>query len=457
MKPGWQKLLSAPRRAGGEVRLPGLVVLAGIVLVVAGLALHFWFGNARQPMPWMADNWVATWGASPGTPKAGDVQVFNDQTLRLIVHTTIGGKKVRVRVSNELGTAPLRIGAAHVALRQDGASIAAGTDRALTFGGAQSITIPAGAPVLSDPVDLDVPRLADLAVSLYLPGKAQATTIHAWASQTSYVSPTGNFAGAGEMPAERTITSWPFLSEVDVAAPEAVAIVALGDSITEAGTSTIDANQRWPDLLAARLLGEAGKAGAGSPGGQLGVVNRGISGNRLLRDPHDEPLYGKAGLARFDREVLATAGVRYLIVLIGINDIGHPGFGKVSPAEAPATADLIAGYRQLIARAHEKGIAVYGATMTPFEGTVHPGWYTPQKGAVRDAVNAWIRNSGEFDGVIDFDRALRDPAHPGRLLAVYDRGDHLHPNDLGMQALAKAIPVDLFRLHKAGQWERASR
>jgi lysophospholipase L1-like esterase len=457
MKSGLQKLLSAPRRASGAVRLPGLIVLAGVVLVVAGLALHFWYGNGRQPMPWMADNWVATWGAAPGTPKAGDAQAFKDQTLRMVVHTTIGGKKVRIRVSNELGTAPLRIGAARVALRKSGASIVAGTDRVVTFGGAQSITVPAGAPVLSDPVELDVPRLADLAVSLYLPGKAEATTIHAWASQTGYVSPTGNFASAAEMPAERTITSWPFLTEVDVAAPDAVAIVALGDSITEAGTSTIDANQRWPDLLASRLLGEPGKAGAESPGGRLGVVNRGISGNRLLRDPHDEPLYGKAGLARFDREVLATAGVRYLIVLIGINDIGHPGFGKVSPAEAPTPADLIAGYRQIIARAHEKGIVVYGATMTPFEGTVHPGWYTPQKGAVRDAVNAWIRTSGEFDGVIDFDLALRDPAHPTRLLAKYDRGDHLHPNDLGMQALANAIPLGLFRLRAGAPWKLTSR
>jgi lysophospholipase L1-like esterase len=377
--------------------------------------------------------------------------------LRLIVHATVGGKKVRVRVSNELGTAPLRIGAAHVALRQGGASIAAGTDRMLTFGGAPSITVPAGAPVLSDPVDLDVPRLADLAVSLYLPEKTQATTIHAWASQTSYVSPAGNFTGAAAMPAERAITSWPFLTEVDVAAPEALSIVALGDSITEAGTSTIDANQRWPDLLAKRLLGKPTRPAAQSKEGGRGVVNRGISGNRLLRDPHDEPLFGKAGLARFDRDVLATAGVRYLIVLIGINDIGHPGFGKVSSAEAPTPADLIAGYRQLIARAHEKGILVYGATMTPFEGTIHPGWYTPQKGAVRDAINAWIRTSGEFDGVIDFDLALRDPAHPARLLPAYDRGDHLHPNDLGMQALAKTIPLDLFSAPEADRWWKASR
>lgn len=453
MKSGLQKLLGTRHREGGAAGLRGLVVLAGIALVVAGLALHFWFGNTRQAMPWMADNWVATWGAAPGTPKAGEAQAFNNQTLRLVIHTTIGGKKVRIRVSNELGSAPLRIGAAHVALRGNGAGIVAGTDRVLTFGGAQSITVPAGAPALSDPVELEVPRLADLAVSLYLPEKTEATTIHAWASQTSYVSTAGNFAAATEMPSERTITSWPFLTEVDVVAPDAVSIVALGDSITEAGTSTIDANQRWPDLLASRLLGRA----AGSPDGQLGVVNRGISGNRLLRDPHDEPLYGKAGLARFDREVLATAGVRYLVMLIGINDIGHPGTGKVSPAEAPTPAELIAGYRQVIARAHEKGIVVYGATMTPFEGTIHAGWYTPQKGAVREAVNAWMRTSGEFDGVIDFDRAVRDPAHPTRLLAKYDRGDHLHPNDLGMQALAAAIPLELFRLREAGAWKRASR
>lgn len=440
-----QGFSKGPRRAAGAASVGVVAGLAGIVLVLAGLALHSWHGNTRQAAPWARENWVATWGATPGTPLAAEALVFHDQTLRLIVHTTVGGSKVRIRVSNELGMAPLHIGAARVALRQAGANIVPASDRVLTFGGAQALTVPAGAPVLSDPVDLEVPPLADLAVSLYLPGKVEATTIHAWASQNSYVSPAGNFASTTALPTDHTITSWPFLTEVDVAAPGAASVVALGDSITEAGTSTIDANQRWPDLLALRLRDRPGAEG------MLGVVNRGVSGNRLLRDPHDQPLYGKAGLARFDREVLATAGVRYLIMLIGINDVGHPGFGTTPSSEAPSAQDLIAGYRQIIARAHEKGIIVYVATLTPFEGTIHPGWYTPAKGAVRDAVNAWIRTSKEFDGVIDFDQALRDPAHPARILPSYDRGDHLHPNDLGMQALAKAIPLELFDRARHGR------
>jgi lysophospholipase L1-like esterase len=302
--------------------------------------------------------------------------------------------------------------------------------------------------VLSDPVDLDVPALSDLAVSLYLPGTVQATTIHGSAFQTNYVSLAGDFTGAATLPTQRTITSWPFLTEVDVSAPGAGAIVALGDSITDGAVTTVDANRRWPDLLSLRL--QTTRDQATSPAlralnSRLGVVNRGIGGNRLLRDPGEQPLFGRAALARFDRDVLATAGVRHLIVLIGINDIGHPGTGTIPVSEAVTAQDLIAGYRQLIARAHTKGIPVYGATLTPFEGTIFPNYYSPEKEAVRQAVNNWIRSSDEFDGVIDFDRAVRDPAHPTRMLPAYDSGDHLHPNDLGMQAMANAIPLDLFR------------
>jgi lysophospholipase L1-like esterase len=175
------------------------------------------------------------------------------------------------------------------------------------------------------------------------------------------------------------------------------------------------------------------------------VVNRGIGGNRLLRDPGEQPLFGRAVLARFDRDVLATAGVRHVVLLIGINDIGHPGTGTIPALEEPAPEELIAGYRQLIARAHASGIAIYGATLTPFEDTVFPGFYSPEKERIRQAVNSWIRSGGEFDGVIDFDLALRDPGHPARVLPAYDSGDHLHPNDLGMQAMANAIPLQMFR------------
>jgi lysophospholipase L1-like esterase len=427
-------------------------LLAAGLLALAGMALPAIAQN------WTTEHWVGTWGTAPaGPPLPAATQTFNDQTLRLIVHSSIGGNQVRIRVSNELGTTPLRIASAHIALRQSGSSIVAGSDRPLTFSGNASITIPPGAPVLSDPVDLNVPALSDLAISLYLPGSVQATTIHGSAFQTNYVSLPGNFTGAATFPTDRTITSWPFLTEVDVNAAGASAIVALGDSITDGSNTTRDTNHRWPDLLALRLqtsrepLSSSQAGAAQATAGlvawstRLGIVNRGIGGNRLLRDPGEQPLFGRAALARFDRDVITTAGVRYVVVLIGINDIGHPGTGTIPASEEPTAEELIAGYRQLIARAHEKGIAIYGATLTPFEGTVFPGYYSPEKEQIRQAVNNWIRSSDAFDGVIDFDRAVRDPAHPTRMLPAYDSGDHLHPNDLGMQALANAIPLQLFR------------
>jgi lysophospholipase L1-like esterase len=435
-------------------------VLAAVLMAMAGLGLTSLPAIAQD---WSTEHWVGTWGTAPaGPPLPAATQTFNDQTLRLIVHTSIGGNQLRIRISNELGTTPLRIASAHIALRQSGATIVAGSDRPLTFSGNAAITIPPGAPVLSDPVNLDVPALSDLAISLYLPGSVQATTIHGSAFQTNYVSLPGNFTGAAAFPTDRTITSWPFLTEVDVNAPGASALVALGDSITDGSVTTIDANHRWPDLLALRLQTARDALGASQPnaaqpsaaqataglvawGARIGVVNRGIGGNRLLRDPGEQPLFGRAALARFDRDVIATAGVRYMTVLIGINDIGHPGTGTIPISEEPTPEELIAGYRQLIARAHEKGIAVYGATLTPFERTIFPGYYSPAKEQIRQAVNNWIRSSDEFDGVIDFDRAVRDPSHPTRMLPAYDSGDHLHPNDLGMQAMANAIPLQLFR------------
>ena len=385
-----------------------------------------------------AGQWVATWGTAPaGSPLAAATQTFNDQTVRMIVHTSVGGSKVRVRISNELGAVPLRIGAARVALRDSASAIAPGTDRVLTFSGSAAIAIPPGAPMLSDPVALDVPAGADLAVSIHLPGETQATTSHGSAFQTSYVSAAGDFTAAPDLPIDRKITFWPFLTQVDVLARgPAEAIVAFGDSITDGAITTLDANRRWPDVLARRLRA-AGHA-------NVGIVNRGIGGNRLLRDPGVHPMFGRAALARFERDVLATTGVRHLVVLIGINDIGHPGSDSAPPAEAVAAGDLIAGYRQLIARARAHGIKVVGATLTPFEGTVFPRYYSEPKEQVRVVVNAWIRNGKEFDGVIDFDLALRDPDRHARVLPAYDSGDHLHPNDAGMQAMAEAIPLGLF-------------
>jgi len=463
-------------QAGAQRKRRGFIAAAALALASMALPPLPAIAQARD---WSTEQWVGTWGTAPaGPPLAAQLQTFNNQTLRLIVHTSIGGSQVRIRLSNTFGAMPLRIGEAHIALRQGGAGIMAGSDRTLTFSGARSVVIAPGAPVLSDPVALDVPALSDLAVSLHLPDTVQANTIHGSAFQTNYVSLPGNFTGADTLPTERTITSWPFLTEVDVNAPGSVAIVALGDSITDGAVTTLDANRRWPDLLALRLQttrdladaasgngrqaaakemakgaaqstasGAANKAGASlAPlNARLGVVNRGIGGDRLLRDPGEQPLFGRAALERFDRDVLATAGVRHMVVLIGINDIGHPGTGTIPASEAPTAQDLIAGYRQLIERAHAKGIAVYGATLTPFEGTVFPGYYTPEKEQVRQAVNNWIRSGDAFDGVIDFERAVRDPAHPTRMLPAYDSGDHLHPNDLGMQAMANAIPLELFR------------
>jgi lysophospholipase L1-like esterase len=440
--------LTAWRRRRRSLFAAGLLALAGMVLP----------SLRAIAQGWDTEQWVGTWGTAPaGPPLPAATQTFNDQTLRLIVHSSIGGTSVRIRVSNELGTTPLRIASAHIALRQGGASIVAGSDRTLSFSGNAAITIPPGAPVLSDPVALEVPALSDLAISLYLPGSVQTTTIHGSAFQTNYVSLPGNFTGAATFPTDRTITSWPFLTEVDVNAPGASAVLALGDSITDGSNTTIDTNHRWPDLLALRLQTAREAFGASQAsasqvvaglvpwGTRLGVVNRGIGGNRLLRDPGEQPLFGRAALARFDRDVIATAGVRYMIVLIGINDIGHPGTGTIPGSEEPTVAELIAGYRQLIARAHEKGITIYGATLTPFEGTIFPGYYSPEKEQLREGVNNWIRSGDEFDGVIDFDRAVRDPSHPTRMLPAYDSGDHLHPNDLGMQAMANAIPLQLFR------------
>ncbi|TFW33610.1 SGNH/GDSL hydrolase family protein [Massilia horti] len=426
-------------------------IFLAVVLALAGLGGQVAPVGAQSRPPEI-QHWVGTWGTAPAGPAvAAQMMTLNDATLRLIVRTSIGGNQARIRVSNELGATPLRIGSAHIALRDTAANIVAGSDRVLTFSGMQAMIVPPGAAVLSDPVDLNVPAMSELAVSLYLPGSVQASTSHGSAFQTNYVSQPGNFTGSVTLPVERTIMSWPFLTEVDVNSPGSAALVAFGDSITDGANTTLDTNRRWPDLLALRLHGASATAdakiandrrGAGA-NGRLGMVNRGIGGNRLLRDPGEQPMFGKSTLARFDRDVLATAGVRHMIVLIGINDIGHPGTGTIPVSDMPTLGEMIAGYRQLIARAHAKGITVHGATLTPFEGTRFAGYYTPEKEALRVAVNNWIRTSGEFDSVIDFDAAVRDPDHPARMLAAYDSGDHLHPSDQGMQAMANAIPLAL--------------
>jgi lysophospholipase L1-like esterase len=411
--------------------------------LLAGPALAATLSLGAQPASAQtstSERWSATWGTAPaGPPPSANTIAFSSQTLRLIVRASVGGSRVRIRVSNEMGSSPLRIGAACIGLRASGLTVASGA-RTLTFGGAASITIPAGAPAVSDPVDLNIPAFSDLAVSLYLPGSSQATTIHDAALQTSYVSTAGDFSASPSFPQARTLASWPFLTEVDVAGANG-AVVTLGDSITDGARSTANANRRWPDYLARRLQAELGTAG------RIGVVNRGISANCLLTDYNNALLAGRDALERFDRDVLATAGVRYLAILLGINDICYSSGSSPIPA-----SDIIAGYRQLINRARMRGLAVLCATLMPFEGFVY---YTAARENVRQAVNNWLRSTREYDALADFDLVMRDPARPVRLLPAYDGGDRLHPNDAGYQAMANAVPLSLFTSFSSAQADPA--
>ncbi len=364
-------------------------------------------------------------GGPPPTPPAP--LNFANQTLRQIVHVSIGGERVRVVLSNAFGSVPLLVGAAHVALRTKDAAIDPKSDRTLTFGGSPTATIAAGAVVVSDPVSLPVPAFTDLAIDAYLPGDTAASpsplTMHAGAQQTNYVSTDGNHAGAADLPVATTTQAWFFLARVEVAAPDqAGAVVAFGDSITDGTRSTPDINSRWPDHLAKRLAAANMK---------LGVLNQGIAGNRVLCDGA-----GVSALARFDRDVLVQPGVTHVVVLESINDIG---IGRSSPS--PSAADLIAAHRQLIERAHAHGLRIYGATLTPFEGAAYA---TPEGEAKRQAVNEWIRTAKAYDGVIDFDAAVRDAAAPAKIQQQFNPGDNLHMNDAGYKAMADAINLGLF-------------
>ena len=352
----------------------------------------------------------------------------NNQTIRQIVHTSIGGSRVRVVLSNAFGTAPIQIGAAHVALRDREAAIVAASGKPLTFGGSSTGTILAGATLVSDAVDLKVPATSDLVVDLFVPGdlglSASPVTTHNGASQTNYLSEPGNHSGAAMLPVAGRSGAWFLIARVEVVAPaNTIAVVAFGDSITDGARSTTDSNGRWPDVLSRRL--------AARKGAPVAVLNAGISGNRVLGDGA-----GVAALARFDRDVLMQTGVTHVIVLEGINDIG---IARNNPS--PSAEDLIAGHKQLIERAHARGLKIYGATLTPFEGAPY---YTPEGEAKRSALNEWIRTGKAYDGVIDFDKATRDPSAPTKFLAAYDSGDHLHPGDAGYKAIGEAIDLALF-------------
>jgi lysophospholipase L1-like esterase len=417
-----------------------LSAFAALYILVAGAPV------GAQPGPGNNVHWVGTWAtAVVPRPQAaagrGPAPLnFANQTLRQIVHTSLGGDRIRVVLSNAFGTAPLQVGAASVALRQKDSSIVVSSRRALTFGGTSVTTVAAGSIAISDPVNLAVPALADLAIDIFLPGDTSTSpsplTTHNGALQTSYISASGNHAGEGEWTSPATMQAWFFLSAVEVAAPDnAGAVIAFGDSITDGTLSTPDTNNRWPDHLARRLMVQATTARLP----MMGVLNEGIGGNGVLSE-----IIGPSALARFDRDVLAQSGVTHVILLEGINDLGLGG----GPRPLPAAADIIAGYRQIIERAHTHGLKVIGATLLPFEGTnlaIVPGYYSPEKDTRRQAINDFIRNGRAYDGVIDFDTALRDPSRPLQLLAQFKGADNLHLTDSGYQTMAVTVNLALLR------------
>lgn len=379
------------------------------------------------------EHWVGTWATAPMknavTPQSGPAPELAGSTLRQIVHLSIGGKRLRVKFSNAFGTAALKLGSAHVALSAGAGAIKPDSDKPLTFNGQTSAFIPAGAPLVSDPVELAVPEMGDLAISIKLDSVPTEISIHSASHATSYLA-SGDAVANPDLSSATHIEHWYFLSGVDVEADRsAEAVVALGDSITDGTRSTTDKNQRWPDVLARRL--QANKKTA-----HIGVLNVGIGGNRILHDGT-----GQNALARLDRDVLAQSGVRYLIILEGINDIGNNTLAQQRGEEAVHATDLIAAFEQIIARAHAHNVLVYGATILPFEGA----HYFNQAGeAERQEVNKWIRTGGKLDGFIDLDAATRDPQNASHLAKEADGGDHLHPGDQGYRMMGEAIDLKLF-------------
>ncbi len=386
--------------------------------------------NAAPP----ADHWVGTWAASPMAAKNPDGKFgapgTDGTTLREIVHISIGGPSIRVILTNEFGVDPLTIGAAQIALSAGTSDITAARSTALTFSGKSSIVIPPGALIISDPVALKVAPASNLAVSLFLPDQpVNQLTLHPFGDQTNYLVP-GNVASAATLESPQTFFSWDFLKGIDVTSDEkGASIVTFGDSITDGAHSTRDANARWPNVLAHRLLADKKTA-------HLGVLNQGIGGNRILHDTS-----GPSALARFDRDVLAQTGVKYLVIMESINDIGH-ATDPNKPYDVVTAEDLIAGLSQLATRAHTHGIKVIGATLTPFVGAKYQ---SPAGEEMRQAINKWIRTTNQLDGVIDFDKVTTDPTHPGMFLPLDDSGDHLHPGDAGYKAMGESIDLNLFK------------
>ena len=409
--------------------------LAVLSLALFALAASPLAASAQSATPHPADmHWVGAWAASP---LSGDpwhrIPTLVDSTIRNVVHTSLAGSHLRVRLTNEFGKEPLRVDAATVALSTSAASssIDASTLHTLTFGGQPSIVIPPGAEVLSDAVDLATPAFANLAISIYLPLQQVSTpSVHSSAQQDNYILP-GNHVSDAALTDPHVVSSWYFVKGVDVqpTQPHAAAVVAFGDSITDGAYATENENHRWPDYLAVRLHNNPATA-------NLSVLDQGIGGNCVLIH-----CAGPNALARFDRDVLSQAGVKYVIVLESINDIGalhNPN----NPDYKLTAADLEQGLAQLVARAHQHGIKVFGATLTPYKGA---GYFTEKGEQIREAVNQWILTSGVFDGTVDFDKATRDPANPLVYAAAYDSGDHLHPKDAGYSAMADSINLSLFQ------------
>jgi lysophospholipase L1-like esterase len=392
--------------------------------------------------------WIATWAASPQSVTLNPDEPLlkiEDQTVRERVRVSIGGDQICIRLSNEYGSLPLLIGSVTVATPKDAASVRLGSIQSVSFGGRTSITVPAGAPVVSDPIAFPVISGAEISISLYFPERVATPTLHGLALKRAVISQHGDHTRAENIEAGAVSESSILLTAVLVPAQASQSlVVAFGDSVTDGDGSTMDADHNWPGDLIRRL----GKTPETS---RVAVVNEGIVGNRVLKDGAGITAgFGVGALARFDRDVLALPGVTHLVLLEGLNDIGFSGAQLggtylADPAVPCTPQDLIDAYLQFVSRAHANGVKVIGATITPFEGFGISGYYSESKEVVRQAVNRWIRTSGSFDGVLDFDAVLRDPDHPSRLLARFASPDHLHPNDVGYQAMADAINLALFR------------
>lgn len=425
-----------------------------IVLAIASFVIQAGAENRKAQ-----ERWITSWSAAVHTPLTfpglPPTPAFDNQTIRMVVRPTIGGQRVRVRFSNAYGTSPLAIGSASIALTDHGSTISHGSNHPLTFNGATSVKIPPGAPMLSDPVDMNIPAFAEVAISVYLPHKSLATTTHFWAQHETYIAGPGDSTGKSELQNTSTTTSWYWLADLEVSAPDKFAtLVAFGDSITDGVGAKQGEYGDWPDQLARRLAEDSG-----SP--SLAIVNEGIGGNRIWHDGA-----GVSALARFDRDVLACPGVTDVMILEGINDIGWPHMKprptkqEPTPLSGPfatetvTTKEIILGLKQLIDRAHQHGIRVFGATLTPYEGA---DYFSEDGEAERQQVNEWIRTSGAFDGVVDFDRAVRDPAHPSRFREEYQSGDHLHPSAAGYKAMAAAIDTASLRDGRSSASHTASK